>query len=247
MSSRHAISCVINRWSLGNPIKCLRFRESGRNGNALSPSLPAVAPNPSHGTKSGSQLAASAFLQGFPRLLDGGVVGTLLTVEKVHRRGQQIRLPLGAGRLRLFENRGQEFVFVGVGARFLAHPTLGCLDVQLRCFGTILRQSEDLAARLVGIARLPYVVTALKNNAQDRLGMFPADRFQRVEAACNCNGTVTLNGPRYRHLGVDAERVAIPNFAGRPIPILQDGKPIPELLSKGTTADDCQVPPLGVF
>ncbi len=35
----------------------------------------------------------------------------------------------------------------------------------------------------------------------------------------------------YRHLGVDPERVAIPNFAGRPIPILQDGKPIPELLS----------------
>jgi uncharacterized protein (DUF1501 family) len=35
----------------------------------------------------------------------------------------------------------------------------------------------------------------------------------------------------YRHLGVDPDRVTIPNFSGRPIPILQDGKPIPELLS----------------
>ena len=34
----------------------------------------------------------------------------------------------------------------------------------------------------------------------------------------------------YRHLGIDAERVAIPNFAGRPIPILNDGQPIRELL-----------------
>jgi uncharacterized protein (DUF1501 family) len=35
----------------------------------------------------------------------------------------------------------------------------------------------------------------------------------------------------YRHLGVDAERVAINNFAGRPIPILSDGKPIRELMA----------------
>ena len=33
----------------------------------------------------------------------------------------------------------------------------------------------------------------------------------------------------YRHLGVDAEGVAFNNFAGRPIPILNDGKPIREL------------------
>ncbi|MBI3865089.1 MAG: DUF1501 domain-containing protein [Planctomycetia bacterium] len=36
----------------------------------------------------------------------------------------------------------------------------------------------------------------------------------------------------YRHLGIDAERVQIMNFAGRPIPILQDGKPIPELVGR---------------
>lgn len=33
----------------------------------------------------------------------------------------------------------------------------------------------------------------------------------------------------YRHLGIDAQRVAIDNFAGRPVPILQEGRPIPEL------------------
>jgi uncharacterized protein (DUF1501 family) len=36
----------------------------------------------------------------------------------------------------------------------------------------------------------------------------------------------------YRHLGIDADRVQITNFSGRPIPILQDGKPIPELLGR---------------
>jgi len=34
----------------------------------------------------------------------------------------------------------------------------------------------------------------------------------------------------YHHLGINAEHVAIPNFSGRPIPILPRGKPIPELL-----------------
>ncbi len=36
----------------------------------------------------------------------------------------------------------------------------------------------------------------------------------------------------YRHLGVDVERVAIKNFAGRPIAILQEGRAIPELVAK---------------
>lgn len=36
----------------------------------------------------------------------------------------------------------------------------------------------------------------------------------------------------YRHLGVDAERIAFTNFAGRPIPIVADGKPIRELVSR---------------
>lgn len=33
----------------------------------------------------------------------------------------------------------------------------------------------------------------------------------------------------YRHLGIDAEKIAIKDFTGRPIPILPHGKPIPEL------------------
>lgn len=35
----------------------------------------------------------------------------------------------------------------------------------------------------------------------------------------------------YRHLGIDAEKVAIPDFSGRPIPIVNGGKPIVELAS----------------
>jgi hypothetical protein len=33
----------------------------------------------------------------------------------------------------------------------------------------------------------------------------------------------------YRHLGIDYEHVAIPDFSGRPIPIVKDGQPIIEL------------------
>jgi hypothetical protein len=34
----------------------------------------------------------------------------------------------------------------------------------------------------------------------------------------------------YLHLAIDYERAAIPDFSGRPVPIVRDGKPIPELL-----------------
>jgi hypothetical protein len=33
----------------------------------------------------------------------------------------------------------------------------------------------------------------------------------------------------YRHLGIDYQHIAIPNFAGRPVPILSQGEPIAEL------------------
>lgn len=36
----------------------------------------------------------------------------------------------------------------------------------------------------------------------------------------------------YHHLGIDASRVQLMNFSGRPIPILHDGKPIPELVGR---------------
>ena len=34
----------------------------------------------------------------------------------------------------------------------------------------------------------------------------------------------------YRHLGIDHERATIRDFTGRPVPIVRDGRPIPELL-----------------
>ena len=33
----------------------------------------------------------------------------------------------------------------------------------------------------------------------------------------------------YRHLGIDWENVALRNFSGRPVPIVTDGRPFPEL------------------
>jgi hypothetical protein len=35
----------------------------------------------------------------------------------------------------------------------------------------------------------------------------------------------------YRHLGIHPENIAIKDFSGRPIPILQSGNPIPGLTS----------------
>jgi hypothetical protein len=34
----------------------------------------------------------------------------------------------------------------------------------------------------------------------------------------------------YRHLGIDYEKATIPDFTGRPVPIVRDGRPIPGLL-----------------
>jgi uncharacterized protein (DUF1501 family) len=36
----------------------------------------------------------------------------------------------------------------------------------------------------------------------------------------------------YRHLGIDASQIQLLNFSGRPIPILQEDNPIPELLGR---------------
>jgi hypothetical protein len=36
----------------------------------------------------------------------------------------------------------------------------------------------------------------------------------------------------YRHLGIEAERVTIPDFSGRPVPILGEGEPIAELVPR---------------
>jgi hypothetical protein len=37
----------------------------------------------------------------------------------------------------------------------------------------------------------------------------------------------------YRHLGIDASRISFQNHSGRPIPILPEGEPIPELTPHG--------------
>ena len=56
--------------------------------------------------------------------------------------------------------------------------------------------------------------------ATDARGEDPVDR--RV-------GTGDFLATIYKHLGIDYERLAIANFAGRPVPILNSGVPIPEL------------------
>ena len=43
-------------------------------------------------------------------------------------------------------------------------------------------------------------------------------------------GVQDFGATLYHHLGIDPQQVQITNFAGRPIPVLQDGKPIPELI-----------------
>ncbi len=37
----------------------------------------------------------------------------------------------------------------------------------------------------------------------------------------------------YHHLGIDAKNVSIPDFTGRPVPILPQGRPVPELTVEG--------------
>jgi hypothetical protein len=58
--------------------------------------------------------------------------------------------------------------------------------------------------------------------ATDRLGEFVVER--RI-------GPGDFLATVYRHLGIDYERVALPDFSGRPIPIVNEGKPIPELVA----------------
>ena len=59
--------------------------------------------------------------------------------------------------------------------------------------------------------------------ATDRKGEDPVDR--RV-------GPGDFLATIYRHLGIDYERTSIPNFAGRPIPIVSSGEAISELAAR---------------
>jgi uncharacterized protein (DUF1501 family) len=42
----------------------------------------------------------------------------------------------------------------------------------------------------------------------------------------------------YRHLGIDAERIAIRDSGGRPVPVLREGTPIPELTASNSQDSD---------
>ena len=58
--------------------------------------------------------------------------------------------------------------------------------------------------------------------ATNRFGEYPT---QRPVGVRDFLATV------YRHLGIDAANIAVPDQAGRPIPILPDGEPIAELVA----------------
>jgi hypothetical protein len=67
------------------------------------------------------------------------------------------------------------------------------------------------------------VTTGLVIGATDRRGEQVVER--RV-------GVGDFLATIYKHLAIDADQITIPDHSGRPIPILQDGKPIPELQSR---------------
>lgn len=58
--------------------------------------------------------------------------------------------------------------------------------------------------------------------ATNRFGEHPVDR---KFGPWNFIATI------YRHLGIDAKNVTVPDLSGRPMPILPEGEPIPELVS----------------
>lgn len=68
-----------------------------------------------------------------------------------------------------------------------------------------------------------HIAEGLVIGATDRLGEHASDR--RV-------GVGDFAATVYRHLGVDYERVTIADATGRPIPVLPEGRPIPELLAR---------------
>lgn len=64
------------------------------------------------------------------------------------------------------------------------------------------------------------IATGQVIGATDRRGEYVVERRVGVQ-----DFVATI----YRHLGIAAERISIPDFSGRPIPILQNGRPLAEL------------------
>jgi len=67
------------------------------------------------------------------------------------------------------------------------------------------------------------ITPGLVIGATDRRGEHAVDR--RV-------GVGDFLSTVYRHLGIDAAGISLRDFSGRPIPLLQDGQPIPELIAR---------------
>jgi hypothetical protein len=95
-------------------------------------------------------------------------------------------------------------------------------------FGRTPRLSQN--AQGVGRDHWPQAYSALVSGGGLRMG--------QVVGATNAKGEFPTDRPYspqdmlatiYRHLGIDCGQV-FKDFAGRPVPILNDGKPIPELL-----------------
>ena len=59
--------------------------------------------------------------------------------------------------------------------------------------------------------------------ATNRFGEHPIDRKL---------GPWDLIATVYRHLGIDAKQITVPDLSGRPMPILPEGEPIHELIGR---------------
>src|SRR5205809_3090640 len=75
--------------------------------------------------------------QGLPRLVHDRIVGALVPVEIVDGSSQEVRTPLATDPPGVFQNRGQELVFVAVIARLAAQPAMGGLYELGNDFGPI--------------------------------------------------------------------------------------------------------------
>src|SRR5262245_22813322 len=89
----------------------------------------ATAPQPDAYSSRGASPVGTNFvpllvLQRLLNLPDDRVIGGLVAVKVVDRCGQEVRLPARTDTSRVFENRGQELVLVGVITGFPAQPTV---------------------------------------------------------------------------------------------------------------------------
>lgn len=85
----------------------------------------------------------SSVPQCFPCLLNDWIIGTLVPVEIVDGGSRQVRTPLATDPRGVFENRGQELVFMAVIACLAAQPAMGRLHEQGHGIGPPDRRCES--------------------------------------------------------------------------------------------------------